>query len=103
MQELPFESYRHMDDSTWYSTYRAYWSGIEVNVGIVCACMPALNQLMKRAFPNTWNRMRQYERQGRNGIEAKLGDSDRESSGRKAKTHSHDMFTEDSLSGSNGS
>jgi len=64
---------RHMSDPTWYATYLAYWSSIEVNVAIVCACMPALNQLMKKLFPTTWkSSTRQYELRdesgGKNGV-----------------------------------
>ena len=43
---------RHMDDSTWYSVYSAYWSSIEVNVGILCACLPALRVLLAKALPS---------------------------------------------------
>ena len=27
------------------------WSIVEVNVGVICACMPALRQLLGRVFP----------------------------------------------------
>lgn len=28
-----------------------YWSTIEVHVGIICACMPAIRQLLRNIFP----------------------------------------------------
>lgn len=28
-----------------------YWSTIEVHVGIICACMPAIRQLLRNVFP----------------------------------------------------
>ena len=30
-----------------------YWSTIEVHVGIICACMPAIRQLLQYSFPST--------------------------------------------------
>jgi hypothetical protein len=30
-----------------------YWSTIEVHVGIICACMPAIRQLLQHVFPRT--------------------------------------------------
>ena len=28
-----------------------YWSTIEIHVGVICACMPAIRQLMRSVFP----------------------------------------------------
>lgn len=28
-----------------------YWSTIEIHVGIICACMPAMRALLRRVFP----------------------------------------------------
>jgi hypothetical protein len=36
---------------TWDSTDIIYWSNIEQNVGIICACMPALRIMLVRMFP----------------------------------------------------
>jgi hypothetical protein len=41
----------HPDDRTWYSPEAAYWSCIEVNVCIVCACASTLKPLISRIFP----------------------------------------------------
>ncbi|KAF2016638.1 hypothetical protein BU24DRAFT_492692 [Aaosphaeria arxii CBS 175.79] len=38
-------------DTTWYSTATAYWSAIEVNLGIVCASTPALKALVVKFVP----------------------------------------------------
>ncbi|KAF2026135.1 hypothetical protein EK21DRAFT_74877 [Setomelanomma holmii] len=37
---------------TWDSTDIIWWSNIEQNVGIICACMPALRIMLVRMFPN---------------------------------------------------
>jgi hypothetical protein len=29
-----------------------YWSSIELHVGIICACMPAIRQLLRNVFPS---------------------------------------------------
>ncbi|EUC27152.1 hypothetical protein COCCADRAFT_10178 [Bipolaris zeicola 26-R-13] len=42
---------KHPEDSTFYGTAPAYWSAIEVNLGIVCACAPALKPLVVKAIP----------------------------------------------------
>ncbi|KAK0107936.1 hypothetical protein ONS96_003722 [Cadophora gregata f. sp. sojae] len=36
---------------TWDYLPVAYWSTIEINVGIICACMPSIRLLLVRAFP----------------------------------------------------
>ncbi|KAI9756382.1 MAG: protein disulfide-isomerase precursor [Chaenotheca gracillima] len=38
-------------DTTWASTQTFTWSIIEVNVGIMCACMPTLRALLKQYLP----------------------------------------------------
>ncbi|KFY36023.1 hypothetical protein V494_05383 [Pseudogymnoascus sp. VKM F-4513 (FW-928)] len=43
--------YRHPEDTTWYSPETAYWSCIEVNVGIICACAPAIRPVLVRIVP----------------------------------------------------
>jgi fucose permease len=39
-------------DFSWYSSYSFMWSAIEVNVGIMCACVPALKPLVSRFMPH---------------------------------------------------
>jgi len=49
----------HMFDSSWYSTNLAYWSIIELNIAIVCSCLPVLKPLWKKVFPSSGS-TRQY-------------------------------------------
>ncbi|GIK00967.1 hypothetical protein Aspvir_004997 [Aspergillus viridinutans] len=39
------------DNVTWDYVEVGYWSTIEVHVGIICACLPALRALMRRLCP----------------------------------------------------
>jgi hypothetical protein len=41
----------HPDDRTYYSAATAYWSAIEMNLGIVCASLPALKPLIVTIIP----------------------------------------------------
>ncbi|KAK2598161.1 hypothetical protein QQS21_005712 [Conoideocrella luteorostrata] len=36
---------------TWYLWPVAYWSTIEVNVGMICTCLPAMRLILLRLFP----------------------------------------------------
>jgi hypothetical protein len=38
-------------DAMFYSAQPAYWASIEMNLAIVCACVPTLKPLVVRAFP----------------------------------------------------
>lgn len=38
-------------DFSWYASYSFMWSAIEVHVGIMCACVPALKPLATRILP----------------------------------------------------
>jgi hypothetical protein len=38
-------------NQTWVKFDVALWSTIEVNVGIICACMPSVRSLLVRIFP----------------------------------------------------
>jgi hypothetical protein len=42
---------KHADDRTYYSAATAYWSAIEMNLGIVCASLPALKPLVVKIIP----------------------------------------------------
>ncbi|OBT88219.1 hypothetical protein VE02_02423 [Pseudogymnoascus sp. 03VT05] len=61
--------YQHPEDTTWYSPETAYWSCIEVNVGIICACAPAIRPVLVRIVPRIF------------------GTPDHGSGGRTSKTH----------------
>jgi fucose permease len=39
-------------DFSWYASFSFMWSAIEVNVGIMCACVPGLKPLVSRFLPN---------------------------------------------------
>lgn len=39
-------------DTTFYSGDTAYWSTIEVNVAIICACLPTLTPIGRLIFPH---------------------------------------------------
>ena len=43
-------------NATWVKMDVALWSTIEINVGIICACLPSLRSLIVRIFPslNVW-------------------------------------------------
>jgi fucose permease len=40
-----------MIDSSWFLSYTYLWTAIEVHVGIMCACVPALKPLVARFLP----------------------------------------------------
>ena len=40
------------DDFSWYASLSFMWSAIEVHVGIICACVPALKPLVSKLLPN---------------------------------------------------
>ncbi|KAL5121516.1 hypothetical protein ACEQ8H_000588 [Pleosporales sp. CAS-2024a] len=52
----------HMDDLTYYGATAAAWSSIEMNLGIVCASLPALKPLLIKLIPGFSSRHsdRQY-------------------------------------------
>jgi hypothetical protein len=54
---------KHQDDRTYYSAATAYWSNIEMNLGIVCASLPALKPLVVKIIPRfaTHQSSRGYE------------------------------------------
>lgn len=43
---------RELNDFSWYAALSFMWSAIEVNVGIMCACVPALKPLVVRFLPS---------------------------------------------------
>jgi hypothetical protein len=42
---------KHPEDKFYYSAATAYWSSIELNLGIVCASLPALKPLIVKIIP----------------------------------------------------
>jgi hypothetical protein len=43
---------KHPDDRTFYSAATVYWSSIEINLGIMCASLPALKPLITNIIPS---------------------------------------------------
>lgn len=43
---------RNTQDISWYASLSFMWSAVEVNVGIMCACVPGLKPLVSRYMPN---------------------------------------------------
>ncbi|KAH3388247.1 hypothetical protein KXW42_004784 [Aspergillus fumigatus] len=41
----------HSMDFTWYKVTLAKWAMVEINVGIICACLPVLRPLLLRVVP----------------------------------------------------
>ncbi|PYI02483.1 hypothetical protein BO78DRAFT_472604 [Aspergillus sclerotiicarbonarius CBS 121057] len=39
-------------DLTWYKVTLAKWAMVEINVGIICSCLPVMRPLLLRIFPN---------------------------------------------------
>jgi fucose permease len=42
---------KEQDDFSWYASLSFMWSAVEVNLGIVCACVPSLKPLFLRFIP----------------------------------------------------
>jgi len=78
-----------MDDSSWYSQETAYWSAIECNIGIVCACLPILKPMVSRFIPR-FGSSRDYGNYGRSGGTGGIN-SGRSKPGKGRVLHSHRM------------
>lgn len=60
------------NNPTWDQTDVIKWSNIEINVGIICACLPSLRVIFVRVFPNIFGttqntNQNQYAKYGSNG------------------------------------
>lgn len=53
-------SFANSDNPTWDNLRVSQWSTIEVNVGIICACMPTLRLILLRVFPALSSTVRNY-------------------------------------------
>lgn len=49
---LPGSRTEQIGDFPWYASLSFMWSAIEVHVGIMCACVPALKPLVSRILPS---------------------------------------------------
>jgi fucose permease len=43
---------RNLTDVSWYAAFSYMWSTVEVNMGIMCGCVPMLKPLVSRYFPS---------------------------------------------------
>ena len=48
-------SFAKSTNVSWDGVPFGYWSSIELHVGIICACMPALYSLFKHYFPQVFS------------------------------------------------
>ena len=71
----------------------ALWSDIEINVGIICACMPSLRLLLVRLFPKILGSTRQYY--GKSGGSAPKSNTGRVASRRFGTTTSSSRAEQD--------
>ncbi|ODM22348.1 hypothetical protein SI65_03194 [Aspergillus cristatus] len=51
LQELHLQDSDNGDDLSWFASLSFMWSVIEVNVSIMCACVPSLKPLVARIIP----------------------------------------------------
>jgi hypothetical protein len=45
----------HNTDISWHNPLAAIWSSLEVNIGILCSCLPTLKAMVSRYFPRAFN------------------------------------------------
>lgn len=45
-------SQRNTSDFSWYASLSFMWSTVEINVGIMCGCVPAMKPLVRRFLPS---------------------------------------------------
>lgn len=45
-------SQRNTSDFSWYASLSFMWSTVEINLGIMCACVPAMKPLVRRFLPS---------------------------------------------------
>lgn len=70
-------------NATWDNFPVSLWSTVEINVGIICTCMPTLRLMLVRAFPalgagSSYGRRTYYNSEGIKGLSSK---------GRPGRTH----------------
>lgn len=51
LQELHLQDSNNGDDLSWFASLSFMWSVVEVNVSIMCACVPSLKPLVARLIP----------------------------------------------------
>jgi hypothetical protein len=63
-------------NATWDNFPVSLWSTVEINVGIMCTCMPTLRLMLVRAFPalgggSSYGRRTYYNSEGIKGLSSK--------------------------------
>src|SRR6266480_3003890 len=61
---------RNTTDVSWYASLSFMWSAVEVNVGIMCACVPGLKPLVSRFVPNILRDTSDERTTNSNGIDS---------------------------------
>lgn len=51
---LVVEAEKNFLDYNWLGALPATWSGVEVNVALICACLPAVKPLLSKTFPTVF-------------------------------------------------
>ncbi|OAX85058.1 hypothetical protein ACJ72_00559 [Emergomyces africanus] len=74
---------------TWDYVEMGYWSTIEIHVGVICACMPAMRSLFRRLFPSVFS-FTQNQKSGTFGNSSSHDDSAMRHSGLPQKSGFHD-------------
>lgn len=59
---------------TWDQYGVANWSTVEINVGIICACMPAMRLVLVRCFPRILGSTKKYPSQPSGNYKRSVGD-----------------------------
>ncbi|KAI5464241.1 hypothetical protein BGZ63DRAFT_148653 [Mariannaea sp. PMI_226] len=66
--------YGHTVNPTWDAYDTCYWSSIELNVAILCVCMPNIRLLLVRMFPRAMKSSHNRSTNVRNGLSASRGE-----------------------------
>ncbi|PSN69649.1 hypothetical protein BS50DRAFT_446823, partial [Corynespora cassiicola Philippines] len=54
-------------DQYWDNAPTAYWSVVELNTGIICACLPTLRPLVRKMYSRSQASSKQYDQSGSDG------------------------------------
>ncbi|ODM15122.1 hypothetical protein SI65_09361 [Aspergillus cristatus] len=80
----------HSNDFTWFKVTIAKWCMVEINVGIICACLPVLRPIIVQTFPRLFS---SYHQSGDNYTPASDGSYGLDSSSKKKRVISWNHLT----------
>ncbi|EYE99166.1 putative integral membrane protein (Pth11) [Aspergillus ruber CBS 135680] len=80
----------HSNDFTWFKVTIAKWCMVEINVGIICACLPVLRPIIVQTFPRLFS---SYQQSGDNYTPASDGSYGLDSSSKKRRVISWNHLT----------